>query len=305
MPLGLRAVVTLATLASFAAVVGCEEAPPAETPADVAHDEPAAAVKVDLEPPSSPSCVSLGEVSGSAHPIFGALESGIESATERMREAAAMRHADYVHKRMVATSYGQTVVSGTAYRCGAGGEAPKSGDEPTGAPPSSQPPSGAGGFTFGDSAVDAAGRCRSGGHTWTPSTGGYAQCSSAPVDTGLGGEVAIRFCDERVCALGLIATPPERTSRSWADAYARVRTTLQTKYGPPTARVISVPVECRKDVLPCFDEGRAYLQLTWKWASGQRVVLRMGKLEDAEGDAAIRLRYEEIREGVRPKAGGL
>jgi hypothetical protein len=35
---------------------------------------------------------------------------------------------------------------------------------------------------------------------------------------------------------------------------------------------MSVPVECRKDILPCLDGGPAYVELTWKWAR-QRVVL--------------------------------
>jgi hypothetical protein len=70
----------------------------------------------------------------------------------------------------------------------------------------------------------------------------------------------------------------------------------------PAAYAVHIPPECKDDSLPCFDDGHAMAEGTWSLPRGRRIVLRMGKPDDGDGENAIRLHYEEAPNRPRPSA---
>jgi hypothetical protein len=282
----------IAAVALLAFVIACETVPP---PTDAAGNP--AYVRVAATAPPSRDCENLGEVTGSATRMFTSLEDAMRNATARMQNAAAEMGADFVSKETVAQDRNEVVVSGTAYRC--------TGTQPAA---TAQPAAliGAAGFTFGESRAEAEQSCRASGHLWSATSAGLGVCNGAPIDTGLPGEVIVGFCgDGRVCDVAMAVIPKDRRSDGWLDGFTRIQRALRQKYGEPANRVANIPKECREDIAPCLDDARAAVEVTWQWRSGQRVALRMGKLDDGSGDVAIRLRYQDARGDVRPKAQGL
>ncbi len=292
-----------------AGALGCASTPEAESPADPpatasapAPSTPsdatsaASAVIIGRTPPAA-SCVRVGEVHGSSASGFRGLANSFKVAGEEMQQSAVALGGDYVQEETLANNGREVFRQGTAYRCA--GTAPAGdvwNDDRTS-------PKGAAGFLFGESASVAEDRCRARGFDWSVGAG-YGRCTGAPVDTGFGGEVAVRFCGDRLCGVVLSSTPPAHDSKAWIAAFARLRAVLEGKYGKPFHNDAQIPTDCRDDVLPCLDDARASVEVTWSWHGGRRIALRMGKLDDKSGDNAIRLRYDEPQEGA-PQAGGL
>ncbi len=154
-----------------------------------------------------------------------------------------------------------------------------------------KPPLGAAGFEFGSSLESTSGACQGAGHSWTPAGKGSYRCSGPADDLGFPAEVLVNFCRGALCGITVEYRPESR----WAARFMSLKATLEKKYGSPSRTAVgSIPQDCRADdqLVACLDDDVFSLKVVWSWKAGrERINLRMGKPEDGDGAAAIRIQY--------------
>jgi hypothetical protein len=148
---------------------------------------------------------------------------------------------------------------------------------------SAEPPKGAAGFTFKSDVDTTSKLCVDAGKSWKELPNHRYLCGGTPTDIGLRAKARLDFCDEKLCAIGLLTEPTGDTMVKWIESYARLRGAFAQKYGNNYRTLNRRPLECGRDALQgCFEEGRMYLKTMWTWPEGQSLALTLGSGGDAK-----------------------
>jgi hypothetical protein len=192
--------------------------------------------------------------------------------------------------------------------------------DPSSAPPPPPPPSppkadpllavtpspeGAAGYTFGADVKVAQVACRDAGHTWTELEPGHPTCSGAPVAVGFPASCRIELCaGQRICGIVLDAAGDAPGFGELLARFAKLKTTLEAKYGSNRdLRTRPLP-DCREPVERCLATGRLRSVAAWKWANGTEVALILeGGAPD--GRPALRIEYHQLRAKGASASDGL
>lgn len=157
---------------------------------------------------------------------------------------------------------------------------------PTG--PTSAPPDNALGFPFGEEHRNVMSTCTGGGGSWHKHAPTYS-CSKALEGAVFDGEAVLNFCKFRLCGVGMVVTLEAKDRASWTDRFAKMRQSLEGKFGPPSAETAAVPTECEgESFMSCLDDGRASMEVRWEWQTGHKVTLKMSRKQSGDGPSAIR-----------------
>jgi hypothetical protein len=153
----------------------------------------------------------------------------------------------------------------------------------------SAPPRGGAGFELGSSRAAARGRCEAAGHRWEEGGGEQATCTGTAAEVGFAAPVALTFCRHGLCGIAVSLAPEEH----WMQRFASLRRTLTTKYGSPSSKQMSVPSSCRTDEAfdGCAREGTLSLHLSWRWPTGQRLRLSLGKPQPQGSESRVQITY--------------
>lgn len=142
----------------------------------------------------------------------------------------------------------------------------------------SEAPSGAAGFAFGDSAEKASKVCVDATFEWSrPGDGDRGECAGAPTDVGFDASVSLAFCGDKVCTIGLRHSLADVTvAKEWLSRYTAMVDLVRRKYGAPTSREDAIPESCRGEVRRCVTSGELQLQSRWQWADGRTIRVVLG-----------------------------
>lgn len=147
-------------------------------------------------------------------------------------------------------------------------------------------PTGAAGFVFGASPAQVKESCEGSGHQFSGS-GASSECSGSAADLGFTASVGVGYCKDAACSIEIVHMPDAH----WLRFVSELSSELTEKYGEPAKRDSTVPPDCNDaNFKACLDEQRAKVKLVWRWKTGERVELSVGKFE-AETEAAVRIRY--------------
>lgn len=149
------------------------------------------------------------------------------------------------------------------------------------------PPTGAAGFTFGQSLEDASAACTGAGAEWAAKND-RASCSSAPTAIGIPAACRLTFSGPKLREIEIFGTPQSSDGAEWRAIYERLRAKLEEKYGTPSKVKYNSSLECSRDSLKCLADGHATYSVMWRWQSGEQLSLVMGQYKDR---AAIQLDY--------------
>jgi hypothetical protein len=158
-------------------------------------------------------------------------------------------------------------------------------DAPKTEPPETAP-AGAGGFAFGATEEEAKRICEAAGHRYTSMSPGRGACDGVAADVGLPAKAQFEYCREKACGVALVL--PLRDGESLAQAVIHWKSKLSEKYGTPTSATGSIPSDCQDDLSSCLADGRATVDIVWKWPSGQLIVLDVTK---GGNPAMLRISY--------------
>ncbi|HVY26251.1 MAG TPA: hypothetical protein VHB79_06845 [Polyangiaceae bacterium] len=155
-------------------------------------------------------------------------------------------------------------------------------------------PAGAAGFEFGLSSEESQKRCEAAGYEWTSVAEG-GNCSGPAAKLGMAVDVDLAFCGGRTCGITIEHRPSDR----WATRAVRLKSQLESKYGPAQNTSGRIPETCRSEdsFSQCLKTGSLQLSYAWQWSSGETLELSIGKPTKAE-EPAIRLLYS------RPRSAG-
>ncbi|HET9953477.1 MAG TPA: hypothetical protein VFQ61_03175 [Polyangiaceae bacterium] len=151
--------------------------------------------------------------------------------------------------------------------------------------PPSKAPTGAAGFAFGETQEEVAHHCEAAGQTWRSDT---RACSGPAAPLGIPANVAVEFCEGRVCSIALEHFP----HANWSRASVSLKANLESKYGAAQRSDGSVPAQCRSEraFTRCLQSRRVSLRYVWQWAGGESIEMNVGKRNETDL-AAIRLFY--------------
>ena len=152
-------------------------------------------------------------------------------------------------------------------------------------------PQSAAGFDFGLSSEESQQRCEAAGREWTTVADG-GRCSGPAADLGMSARVSVGFCENRACRIAIEHEPVD----DWATRAVRLKTQLESKYGPAQNTSGLIPETCRtnQSFKQCLKTDLVRLSYGWRWSSGVSLELSVGKpAPDAE--PAIRLVYSRPR----------
>jgi hypothetical protein len=150
-------------------------------------------------------------------------------------------------------------------------------------------PRGFSGFTFGATRAASQQACIDAGQSWeSPGKAGYFVCSAALGQSDLAGPVHLRFCDDKLCSIEVVARLSEGTDMM--KPYKEAKAKLESQHGPASSRESQIPSKCFDDVAPCIRSGTAFATAQWIWPEGDASIT-VRKLDDGPG---MRLRYESL-----------
>jgi hypothetical protein len=155
-------------------------------------------------------------------------------------------------------------------------------------------PDAAAGFSFGLDVDQSNELCESAGGAWS-ARGSFFECSVAPRSIGSPASVALRFCGDVLCGIGISTQPAN--GENWLDRFRTLRTTLAARYGAPTSEVSELPAYCGQDVIACLENGSALFRTAWHWSTRHAIRLAMGQLGEA---LVIRISYERPDAQAQP-----
>ena len=153
---------------------------------------------------------------------------------------------------------------------------------------SEPPPRGAGGFTFDTSVAIAEAACTRASFKWSAGAAGRFTCGGVLADVGLNATSALRFCQDRLCGVELVAQPRGSTASQWGDELHTLRTALVRKYGHPASEEGVDAPDCAVDPAGCATAGRMARTVRWKWTSGERIELVLAVTQTLHGDTMRR-----------------
>jgi hypothetical protein len=148
------------------------------------------------------------------------------------------------------------------------------------------------GFTFGSTAAVAEHTCTDTGQTWEEQEGSFV-CGAPVKPLEFASPVLLRFCDDKLCAVDVVARPPKDDGA--LAQYKEIQVKLEHQYGPPSSKTSRIPSECSVDVAPCILDGTAAMKTKWVWSTGRTISLKMGKLK---GSVGILLQHELSPKGT-------
>jgi hypothetical protein len=159
------------------------------------------------------------------------------------------------------------------------------------------------GFEFGSGVEATRTVCEGAGHTWHQTKEKLATCSGAGVDVGFTAQVSLTFCEAKLCGVTL----RHRPESGWLSSLAEIKRSLVAKYGEPGDSGAMIPGECHteSEFVGCLETGRMAPRYAWRWPSGERLRMIVGKPESGKGEIAIRLYYTKPAGGPHVDATGL
>jgi hypothetical protein len=163
-----------------------------------------------------------------------------------------------------------------------------------------EPPSGAGGFTFGSGEDDARHACEQAGHVYGAASAGSASCDGVASDIGSPARAGLTYCGGKLCTVSLRIDLG--SGENLARALMRWKAALVERYGDATGSQVNVPNGCEQDVTPCLLDRSGAIRFDWKWKSLQRISLSP-QVDDAK-KAWVTISYT-APEATRAKAPGL
>jgi hypothetical protein len=166
----------------------------------------------------------------------------------------------------------------------------------------SDPPTGAGGFTLGSSVAAASQLCTGSGHDWTASEKDLYRCNGTPTDLGFAASSRLRFCGGELCSVTLIVTLDDQDKARWVERYSSIRAALVKKYGAISGRTEDVPDACAHTVPECLARGAMAFESRWTWDGGASIRLVLGRFEGISGVGIV---YRNQQDALKPKLDGL
>ncbi|MGD0524212.1 MAG: hypothetical protein ABSE49_03655 [Polyangiaceae bacterium] len=167
-------------------------------------------------------------------------------------------------------------------------------EAPAAPPPLLEPPTGAGGFTFGATEDETRRACEQAGHTFAHAPDGSGTCDGEAADIGARAHATIGFCEGRVC--GVTLQIDLAAGENPARALVRWKAALVAKYGGPSATRADIPSDCEADVTTCLADKSGAIRFYWQWPSRVRIAL-WPQVDDAQR-GSVRIAYI----GPRPAA---
>lgn len=166
-----------------------------------------------------------------------------------------------------------------------GGDAGESSTSPSvaaEAAKTSDPPTGAAGFRFGQSLDEARHACSEAEGMFQELEAKRFRCSKLPEDVGIEARADLTFCTDALCGIE-IAADPEKDGRGAMAVYASFASALAKKYGAPKERENEIESDCQepKAFSVCLREGRVSISQSWRWPGGTR--MRMSLERQGEG----------------------
>lgn len=175
---------------------------------------------------------------------------------------------------------------------------------PEGAKPAqAEPFASAAGFQFGGDAAAAQAVCEGAGHSWQQTKEKLASCSGPGEEVGFTAQVSLTFCEAKMCGV----TVRHRPEANWLSRLVEIKRNLVSKYGEPADSGAMIPGECRSEAefVDCLETGRLTPSYVWKWKSGEKLKMVVGKPPKGSGETAIRLYYTKRNAGPHVEATGL
>ncbi len=149
-------------------------------------------------------------------------------------------------------------------------------------------PTGAGGFSFHQSAEDIRHACEQASHAYgQAAASGQDTCDGLASGIGAPARAAFSYCEGKLCAVAL--TTDLVAGASLGPALVRWRVALTERYGNPTATRSDVPSNCSTDVTPCLIDGTGHISFEWRWPTGEGILV--SHEVDAGGRPHIRFAY--------------
>jgi hypothetical protein len=170
--------------------------------------------------------------------------------------------------------------------------------------PPIEAPKMAAGFDFGAAPADIQTTCENAGKTWTSKSPKFGVCSGPAAEVGFEATVRIDFCYAQSC----IITLEHRPESNWITAFGDLKQKLSEKYGSAEAITSpGIPENCRKEeqFVQCLENEGLRLGFRWEWPTKQQITLAVGKPEDGNGAAALRIKYVTPATRLRAKSDAL
>ena len=232
------------------------------------------------------SCKNLGYIIGHGGGVLGgwvANDELVQYAMNDLRNKAAELGANYVEHDspqmgVTAGNSGSTTttatVSGTAYQCDDDAKKGTPTPKAVAAKPKEKKltpvPGGAAGFKFGMKSGDAEALCASASLEFKRD-GALGNCSGTPTSVGTPATSRLSFCDEGVCGIDVLVSPP---AEELIDQYNTLHARLVTKYGKPKEAREAVSDDCRAALAKCL-ETEPPDGARWVWPDGHSVSIRL------------------------------
>jgi hypothetical protein len=159
------------------------------------------------------------------------------------------------------------------------------------------------GFQFASDVEATRAVCEGAGHTWNQTKEKLATCSGTGDDVGFPAYASLTFCEGKLCGVTL----RHRPESSWLSSMVEIKRTLVGKYGAPGDSGAMIPSECHteSEFIGCLESGRMAPRYAWRWSSGERLRMIVGKPESGKGEIAIRLYYTKPTGSPHVDATGL
>jgi hypothetical protein len=131
-------------------------------------------------------------------------------------------------------------------------------------------PAKAAGFSFGSTPEQAAEACSGAGGQWEPGQP-EARCSKPVLPVGFEGEVRITFAGGHLNAVKVIRRAPDQQAGALKDAFVRLASALQSKYGKADQAFVRVSSLCAQNLASCLRADQAKISANWTWPSQQSI----------------------------------
>lgn len=128
-----------------------------------------------------------------------------------------------------------------------------------------RPPTGAGGFQFGQTREEVQSACTGQNFEFSATDKGGARCSGLLANLPFKAAAQFSFCGDTLCKVALVVDPAELQG-SLLKSYRTIDEALTKKYGKPAQHRMELPAECNEDkIRECLDDGAVSLQRLWTW----------------------------------------
>lgn len=154
--------------------------------------------------------------------------------------------------------------------------------------PSEPPPHGAAGFTFNTPVAVNEAACTKASFKWGAGEAGRFTCGGVLADVGLDATSTLRFCQDRLCGVELVARPKGSTATQWGDELHTLRSALVRKYGHPASEEGVDAPDCAVVPDACAKAGRMARTVRWIWPTGERIEIVLAVTQTLSGDTMRR-----------------